>query len=101
MRRVKDPRLGFITVTDVSLSEDLKIARVYISVLKGDEKAIAIEILNGAKGLIRSEVAKRVRSKYVPTLEFWIDESIEQGFKIDKLLKEIKEKSPKEEEGEE
>jgi ribosome-binding factor A len=100
MRRVKDPRLGFVTVTDVSLSEDLKIARVYVSVLNSDERAIAIEILNGAKGLIRSEVAKRVRSKFIPTLEFWIDESIEQGFKIDKLLKEINEKAPKQEDGE-
>jgi ribosome-binding factor A len=100
MRRVKDPRLGFVTVTDVSLSEDLKIARVYVSVLNSDEKAIAIEILNGAKGLIRSEVAKRVRSKFIPTLEFWIDESIEQGFKIDKLLKEISENAPKQEDGE-
>jgi ribosome-binding factor A len=100
MRRVKDPRLGFVTVTDVSLSEDLKIARVYVSVLNSDEKAIVIEILNGAKGLIRSEVAKRVRSKFIPTLEFWIDESIEQGFKIDKLLKEISEQAPKQEDGE-
>ncbi len=100
MRRVKDPRLGFVTITDVSLSEDLKIARVYVSVLNSDEKAIVIEILNGAKGLIRSEVAKRVRSKFIPTLEFWIDESIEQGFKIDKLLKEISEQAPKQEDGE-
>jgi ribosome-binding factor A len=100
MRRVKDPRLGFVTVTDVSLSEDLKIARVYISVLNSDEKAVAIEILNGAKGLIRSEVAKRVRAKYIPLLEFRIDESIDQGFKIDKLLKEINEKKMKEEDAE-
>jgi ribosome-binding factor A len=92
MRRVKDPRLGFVTVTDVSLSEDLKIARVYISVLNSEERAVAVEILNGAKGIIRSEVAKRVRTKFIPTLEFRIDESIEQGFKIDKILKEIKEK---------
>jgi ribosome-binding factor A len=100
MKRVKDPRLGFVTVTDVSHSEDLNIARVYVSVLNSDERAVAIEILNGAKGLIRSEVAKRVRSKFIPTLEFWIDESIEQGFKIDKLLKEISEKAPKQEDEE-
>jgi ribosome-binding factor A len=100
MRRVKDPRLGFVTITDVSLSEDLKIARVYVSVLNSDERAIVIEILNGAKGLIRSEVAKRVRSKFIPTLEFWIDESIEQGFKIDKLLKEISEQDSKQKDSE-
>ena len=92
MRRVKDPRLGFITVTDVSLSQDLKIAYVYISALNPDERPVAMEILNAAKGLIRSEVAKRVRTKFIPVLEFRIDESIDQGFRIDKLLKEIREK---------
>ena len=100
MRRVKDPRLGFLTVTDVSLSEDLKIARVYISTLNSEERDVAIEILNGAKGIIRSEVAKRVRIKFIPTLEFRIDESIDQGFRIDKILKEIREKDSKEESGE-
>jgi ribosome-binding factor A len=97
MRRVKDPRLGFVTVTDVSLSEDLKIAHVYISVLNSEERAEALEILNGAKGLIRSEVAKRVRTKFIPVLDFRIDESIDQGFRIDKLLKEIREKESGEE----
>lgn len=93
MRRVKDPRLGFITVTDVELSEDLKIARVFISVLKDEDKNTAVEILNSAKGLIRSEVSKRVRVKFIPTIEFRIDKSIERGSRIDSLLKEIKEKS--------
>ncbi|HTZ19108.1 MAG TPA: 30S ribosome-binding factor RbfA [Dissulfurispiraceae bacterium] len=100
MRRVKDPRLGFVTVTDVSLSEDLKIAHVYISVLNSDDKAVAVEILNAARGLIRSEVAKRVRSKYIPSIEFRIDESIDRGFRIDKLLKQIGEKETGEEESE-
>ncbi len=100
MRRVKDPRLGFVTVTDVSLSEDLKIARVYISVLNSDEKEAAIEILTGARGLIRSEVAKRVRAKYIPSLEFRIDESIDRGFRIDQLLKEIDQKKSGAEEAE-
>lgn len=97
LRRVKDPRLGFVTVTDVSLSEDLKIARVYVSVLNSEERTVAIEILNGAKGVMRSEIAKRVRTKFIPNLEFRIDESIEQGFRIDKILKEIREKDSKEE----
>jgi ribosome-binding factor A len=92
MRRVKDPRLGFVTVTDVSLSPDLKIAYVFISVLNSDERPVTLEILNSAKGIIRSEVAKRVKTKVIPALEFRIDESIDEGFKIDKLLKEIKEK---------
>ncbi len=97
MRRIKDPRLGFITVTDVELSEDLKIAKVFISVLKEEDKQVTLEILNSAKGLIRSEVSKRVRVKFIPTLEFMIDKSIEHGNKIDRLLKEIREKGAPEE----
>jgi len=97
MKRVKDPRFGFVTVTEVSLSDDLKIAHVYISVFNREEKEVAIEILNSAKGVIRNEVARRVRMKHIPQLEFRIDESIDQGFRIDKLLKDIHEKKPAEE----
>ncbi len=89
MKRVKDPRLGFVTVTDVGMSQDLKIAYVYISVYEGD-KDLTLEILNSARGLIRSEVSKRVRVKFIPNIEFRIDKSIEHGDRIDKLLKEIK-----------
>jgi len=91
MRRVKDPRLGFVTVTDVEMSEDLKTAKVYISVYEGD-KDLTIEILNSAKGLIRNEVSKRIRVKFIPSIEFRIDRSVEHGDRIDKLLKEIREK---------
>lgn len=99
MRRVKDPRLGFVTVTDVELSEDLKIARVFVSVLKEEEREQTLEILNAAKGLIRNEVSKRVRVKFIPTIEFRIDASIARGDRIDRLLREIKEKEIPEEEG--
>ncbi|MFO0754044.1 MAG: 30S ribosome-binding factor RbfA [Thermodesulfovibrionales bacterium] len=99
MRRVKDPRLGFVTVTDVEMSEDLKIARVFVSVLKEEERELTLEILNAAKGLIRSEVSKRVRVKFIPVLEFRIDASIARGDRIDRLLREIKEKEIPEDEG--
>ena len=98
MKKVKDPRLGFITVTDVELSPDLKIARVFISVLKEEDREVAIEILNAAKGLIRSEVSKRVRVKFIPVIEFKIDKSITHGDRIDRLLSEIREKGYSEEE---
>ena len=92
MKKVKDPRLGFITVTDVELSEDLKNARVFISALKDEDKEIALEILNAAKGLVRSEVSKRIRVKFIPLIEFRIDTSIAHGDRIDRLLNEIREK---------
>jgi len=92
MRRVKDPRLGFVTVTGVDITDDLKIAKVYVSILKDEERETALSILNAAKNFIRSEVGKRVRMKFIPTLEFRVDESIERGDRIDRLLREIKEK---------
>lgn len=93
MNRLKDPRIGFITVTGVKVTDDLKMARVFISILKDEELDLTIEILNAAKSFIRSEVAKRVRLRTVPSIEFRIDESIKYGDKIERLLKEIKEKS--------
>ncbi len=93
MRKVKDPRLGFVTVTGVDITDDLKIARVFISCLKDEEKETALDILNSAKNFVRSEVARRVRMKNIPSIEFKIDESIGYGDRIEKLLKEIKESS--------
>jgi ribosome-binding factor A len=92
MRRIKDPRLGFVTVTDVEMSEDLKNAKIFISVLKDEDRETALEILNSAKGLIRSEISKRIRVKFIPSVEFRMDRSIAHGENIDRLLKEIKEK---------
>jgi len=90
MRKVKDPRLGFVTVTGVDLTDDLKIARVFVSCLKEEERKITLDILNAAKSFIRSEVGKRVRMKVLPSLEFRVDESVGYGDRIEKLLREIK-----------
>ncbi len=90
MRRVKDPRIGFVTVTGVDITDDLKIAKVFVSCLKDEEKDTTLEILNAAKSFIRSEVARRIRIKVIPTLEFRVDESMGYGDRIDKLLREIK-----------
>ncbi len=90
MNKVKDPRLGFVTVTGAKITEDLKIATVYISILKEEEKETTLEMLNSAKGFIRAELAKRLRMKFIPSLTFRIDESLEYGSRIERLLKEIK-----------
>lgn len=91
MRKVKDPRLGFVTVTDVEMTQDLKMARVFISVMQEETSGMSLDILNSAKGMIRAELNKRIRVKFIPTLEFMIDESINRGSRIDQLLREIKE----------
>ncbi len=98
MNKLKDPRVGFITVTGVNITEDLKLAKVYISILKAEETDATLEILNSAKGFIRAELSKRVRMKFIPALTFRMDESLEYGNKIEKLLKEIKSASTRDEE---
>jgi ribosome-binding factor A len=90
MNKVKDPRLGFVTVTGAKITEDLKIATIYLSILKEEEKEKTLEMLNSAKGFIRAELAKRLKMKFIPSLTFRIDESLEYGVRIEKLLREIK-----------
>lgn len=92
MYRLKDPRIGFVTVTGVDMSPDMKSARIYVSVLKEEDREVTLEILNSSKHFIRSLLAKRLTMKFIPTVEFRFDTSIEYGYKIDKLLKEIKDR---------
>lgn len=90
MYRLKDPRIGFVTVTGVDLTPDLKLAKVFVSILKEEERVLTLEILNSSKNFIRSALSKRLKMKFIPVIEFRLDTSIEYGYKIDKLLKEIK-----------
>jgi len=91
-RKIKDPRVGFVTVTDVEVTGDLQQATVYISVLGSDqEKEDTLKGLVKASGFIRSEIGQRIRLRKTPEISFEFDESIEYGNKIEKLLKDIKE----------
>jgi ribosome-binding factor A len=90
--KLKDPRIGFITVTGVDVTDDLKTSIVFLSVLREEDKKPTLEILNSAKSFIRSELSKRLRMKFIPSVEFRLDPSIEYGSKIDKLLDEIRKK---------
>ncbi len=91
---MRDPRLGFITITNVVVSPDLKKAMVYFSSL-GD-KSKSFEILSKAKGYIRSSLAQRVRLKCIPDLIFKIDDSYEYGRRIDGLFEKINKDNKKE-----
>jgi ribosome-binding factor A len=91
--KLKDPRIGFVTVTGVDVTDDIKIAVVYISILKEEEKKTTLEILNSAKSFIRSELSKRLRMKFIPSIEFRLDSSIEYGSRIETLLNDIRKKS--------
>ncbi len=92
IHKLKDPRIGFITVTGVDVTDDLKMSVVFLSVLKEEDKKPTLEILNSAKSFIRSELSKRLKMKFIPSVEFRLDPSIEYGSKIDKLLDEIRKK---------
>jgi len=93
MYKLKDPRIGFVTVTGADVTDDIKMAVVYISILKEEDRKMTLEILNSAKSFIRSELSRRLRMKFIPTIEFRIDPSIEYGSKIDRLLDDIRRKS--------
>lgn len=89
---LKDPRIGFVTITGVDVSGDLSIAKIYISIMGSDDELKNTLLgLEKAKGFLRSEVGKRVRLRHTPELVFKIDESIAYGNKIEKLLQNIKE----------
>jgi ribosome-binding factor A len=92
MYKLKDPRIGFVTVTGVEMTADLKLARVFVSIMKEEERELTLDILNASKNFIRSRLSKRLRMKFIPAIEFRLDTSVEYGFRIDRLLKEIKEK---------
>ena len=90
-REVKDPRIGFASVTGVEVSGDLRHARVFVSVL-GDEqqKLDTIRGLQSAVGFVRSELGRRIRMRHTPEIIFKLDESIERGIRVSRLIDEEK-----------
>jgi ribosome-binding factor A len=89
-RELKDPRIGFLTVTGVEMTGDLSQAKIYISVLGSEEqKENSLKAIAKASGFIRSEVGRRMSLRHTPELIFKFDESIEYGSKIEKLLSDL------------
>jgi ribosome-binding factor A len=89
-REIKDPGVGFLTITRVGVTPDLQQARVYYTTL-GDDKARreSKRALERAAPFLRRQIGQRLRLKRVPGLEFFFDESIEQGDRIERILQEI------------
>jgi ribosome-binding factor A len=88
MRKIKDPRIGFVTITDVEITDDLKNAKVFVSVYGGD-KAASLKGLKSASPFIRSELGRRMRLRVVPEILFRFDSTVEQGAHIMELLRDI------------
>ena len=89
-REVHDPGIGFLTITHVTVSPDLQVARAYYTTL-GDEKARreTARALGRATPILRRQIGSRLRLKRVPSLEFFFDESIERGDRIERILNDI------------
>jgi ribosome-binding factor A len=90
-REIRDPRIHAVTVTGVKVSKDLRHARIYFNLLgRPQDRGDASEALKRATGFIRSKVAKQLKLRFVPTLEFCYDESEDEAQRIDNLLKQVK-----------
>ena len=87
---LKDPRLGFVTVTGVRTSPDLRSARVFVSVLGSERKRErSIEALSSAHGVLQARIASELRLKRTPTLTFEYDPTVEQGMRMSHLIDEL------------
>lgn len=98
---LKDPHVGFVTITDVSVTADLSIAKIYVTFLgKEARNEAGLKALNRSKGYLRSELAKRLSIRKCPELIFLHDDALEKGNRIERILydinKELKEKEENE-----
>ena len=96
LREIKDPRIGFVTVTDVEMTGDLREAKIYVSVM-GDEKKVkdSLKGLQSALGFIRREIGKRIRLRFTPEISFALDTSLDYSEHIQKILLDIEKDSEK------
>ena len=91
-RELKDPRIGFVTVTSVEVSADLKYARVFVSVMgTPEEQKETMDALTSSRGFVRREIASRMTIRHVPEIQFKQDRGAEHSERIARLLNELKE----------
>ena len=89
-KKLKDPRLGFVTVTGVDLTPDLKSARVFYTVLgKEKEKGDTQRGLDNAAGFLQHEIAEELKLRFTPKLSFHFDDAYEEGMRIERILGEL------------
>ena len=88
-RELKDPRIGFVTVTGVDVTDDLRYVKVFITVLKRENKGKTLKGLERAKGFIRREIGQRIKMRFTPEIEFRFDEAVEHGAHIEEILRKI------------
>jgi len=90
-RTIKDPRIGFVTITRVEVSEDCRSAKVYFSVAGTlEEREKSMKGLDSARGYVRRELGKRIRLRYTPEIMFRFDPSIEYAIHIGEVIEQLK-----------
>jgi ribosome-binding factor A len=89
-REMSDPRLGFVSITRVELSPDLKYARIFVSVMGSEEeRASALVALNNASGFVRRQLAPRLRMRVIPDVSFRLDRSMEHAENVARILRDL------------
>jgi ribosome-binding factor A len=92
LREVKDPRVGTVTLTGVKISPDLKIAKIFFTIRSEEELTAVLTGLRKATGFIKRQVAHRLQLRYVPSLEFLYDETLEKANRLESLLRQAEKK---------
>ena len=91
LHKLSNMDLGFVTITNVRVSPDLKLAKIYLSVLEKEKRELVLDKIDAKKGYIRSELAHRIRIKFIPELKFFLDDTLDYVEKIEGLIKKIHE----------
>ncbi len=90
LREVRDPRIGFATITGAAVSPDLKAVRIYVSVLAEPEaRQESLKALNAAAGFFRRTLFRNLRLRFAPAVSFHLDESLDRGDRIERVLRQI------------
>jgi len=96
LRDLRDPRIGFVTITGASVSPDLRNVRLYVSVLgEASAREESLQALNSAAGFVRRTIFKNLRLRHSPTISFHLDESLDRGARIEEVLNEIHAGAPR------
>lgn len=91
LHKLSNMNLGFVTITNVRVSPDLKTAKIYLSVFEREKRELVLSKIEDRKGYIRSELAHRIKIKFTPELKFFIDDTLDYVEKIEGLIKKIHE----------
>jgi ribosome-binding factor A len=102
IQELRDPRLGFVTVTRAKVSDDYKHAKIFVSVLATKKKKkLTLAGLKSAQGFVQRELSRRIQMRSFPVISFELDESIEKAFKVTQLIDQVSKKTPPKASGEE